>query len=150
MSMVISHDGVKGLWDGLHPWRKQPNVPDQRPRATDSWDANEPPSRGSLHPVCSAIHSSSLNIRRSISLPIRGECAALLLRAPIHQEETEETENDSVGPRRSSHACATFRLSDASGPDSIAFLVASSRTAWSGLRPFRSVKPYSSASSRAV
>ena len=32
---------------------KQPNAPDQRPRATDARHATETQSRGSLHPICS-------------------------------------------------------------------------------------------------
>src|SRR5438034_6352159 len=43
-----------GLWHTLI----LPNAPDQRPRASDAKHGPETLSRGSLHPVCSAIHVS--------------------------------------------------------------------------------------------
>src|SRR6266571_846726 len=50
-----------------------PNVPDQRPRATDVRHGTETQSRGSLHPVCSAAQSCEHHNEKSDDAKNDGE-----------------------------------------------------------------------------
>src|SRR5205814_8623989 len=49
--------------------RSPPNAPDQRPRATDARNETDTLSRGSLHPVCSAVCRVSSSLYLRIELP---------------------------------------------------------------------------------